>query len=731
MASWLTLITFLSYLYSYPLDIFSRGAYPEVPDLNLALWIFDWQLEHLSSGHFGDLFAGNMFYPLDNSVVFSITMLSTVILNVPLFWVTGDAEFSFNASLFFSYVLCALGMFLLARRLRLDVPSAVAASLIFSFSEFRLFLSGHLSLMTMQWMPFTLLFIHKYIEEVKKASLYWAALFYVLQITASAHYAIFFSFMVLAFSVVLFLQQQIREPQKIFYDALGPGAMALVLGAACYFPYLKVTQNFGFFRPFSEQIRYGANLETYLSAAHSYFLAPLTARFGHIEGYASPRYTAVFLTLAAIVLVRVPAKRLPFIRKLDIALMITAVFSFFLWKNHPTWIPIVVENFPVTRGWDSLVWQLINLTPITWLIIIRICLTRVFRGLFRGMVQKKTFFLYFSFSLLAAVISLGPVIKINQFELALNPVTTFLFFTFPGFDSIRAISRFSGLVPLGLAITSGIGLMLIGKKLRIAYSKNIFYFFVFAILLLETFPSKGANKPFRADKKAPLEYIWLKNQPGARPVLEWPVHYPFDLEALYVGNSIIHKKPLVNGYGSFQWRGHKKLSKMKDLFHKETLLSLYAFGVRYLLVHRTNGEFPSLATETIGQFQISKKFDDTLIYENKSAQTQFLPDDFWKKFILSIEPKQASRCQLVLSFQSPETYFVSKKRKALKIRLEVGDNQRIVDKELTLYPDLWRDGDRYKIQLSETSCRPRQIFFLIDGEKIKATLAADREHLLG
>jgi len=97
----LILIILLSYLYSHPFDIFSRGAFIGITDSSLAMWIFDWQLRHLSSGNLGALFGGNMFYPLDNSVVFSINMLSTVILSVPLFLVTGNPELCFNASINF------------------------------------------------------------------------------------------------------------------------------------------------------------------------------------------------------------------------------------------------------------------------------------------------------------------------------------------------------------------------------------------------------------------------------------------------------------------------------------------------------------------------------------------------------------------------------------------------------------------------------------------------------
>lgn len=714
---WFFLITVLSYMYSYPFDIFSRGAFMGGTDISLSMWILNWQLRHLSSGNYAELFGGNMFYPLDNSVVFSVNMLSTAVLNIPLFLITGNSELSYNASNFLSFILCSASMFLLARSLKLDVPAAIVASLVFSFSEFRLYIHSYLNLTSMQWMPLTLLFIHNYIEQGKKAHLYWASLFFSLQITASAHHGIFFSIIVLAFAAILCFQQKIWCWEKFLSDAVGPVIITVIVGAVCYFPYLKVSHNFGFSRPFSEQIRYGADLETYLSAAHSYFLGPLTARFGHIEGYASPRFTALFLTAAAIVLYRTPVARLTFIRKLDVGLILMAVVSFFIWQTQAAWIPLFAKVFPFTRSWDHLVWQLIILTPVTWLTAIRLSLTRIIRSLFSGLRRQNIFFLYFAIALLAFLISLGPAIKVNGFEFSLNPVTTFLFFVFPGFDSIRAISRMSGLVPLGLAITSGMGLMLIGQRIGSVYSKKLLYYFFIGLLLFEIYPAKGINPPYKKTEPAQAEYVWLKDQVGAGPVLEWPMHSPFDGEALYVERSNIHKKPLVNGFGSYQWRGHKKLSKMKDLSQQETLLSLYAFGVQYLLIHRIGRQFPTWATEKIGKFQRSKNFDNTLIYENKNARTQFLPDAYWKHFDPSIERRDKSHCKLVLTFKSPEIYYVSKRRKAIKIRLEGEGDLLLEEKDLILYPDLWRDGDKNKIELDEETCATKQIFFLIDDKK--------------
>jgi hypothetical protein len=144
---------------------------------------------------------------------------------------------------------------------------------------------------------------------------------------------------------------------------------------------------------------------------------------------------------------------------------------------------------------------------------------------------------------------------------------------------------------------------------------------------------------------------------------------------------------------------------------------LYAFGVRYLLVHNTRGKFPLWATREIGKFQLSRRFDDTLVYENKNARTRFLPENYWSHFSLAIEQADNSPCELVLTFQSPENYFVSKTKTSLGIRLEGEGNRILEEKELTFFPDLWQNGNKYNIALKEKSCAARKIFFILDEKK--------------
>jgi len=218
---WSLLTILLAYWFSYPLDILSRHNFFGVTDPTIGLWVLNWQLSQMSSGNFDQLFTGNSLYPLDSPIYFCPPIFSTVVLTLPVFLVTKDPYICYGFVIFSSYVLSSLGMFLLARRLKLDRAAALLAAMIFTLSESRYGVSTSLPLIIVQWMPFTLLFVHKYFEEGRRVFLYWASLFYLMQVTASAYHGIFFSVVLLLFVLILSSQQDSFR-FRIFFGILSP-----------------------------------------------------------------------------------------------------------------------------------------------------------------------------------------------------------------------------------------------------------------------------------------------------------------------------------------------------------------------------------------------------------------------------------------------------------------------------------------------------------------------------
>jgi len=332
-------------------------------------------------------------------------------------------------------------------------------------------------------------------------------------------------------------------------------------------------------------------------------------------------------------------------------------------------------------------------------------MTSFFRTIYLGLCSEKIFFLYFFIAMLAFAVSLGPIIKLydNQ-HIMINPIGTFLYYIFPGLSSIRSVSRMSILIPLGLGITAGLAYMLIRRWLVDSRFKKIFSYIIFTALLLETYPAKGLHFPYKQqENQIPHVYNWLKKAQDG-PVLEWPMSKSFAGDGVYLERSLIHKKKLINGYAAFEWDGRKKLAELTDLSNKRALLSLYGFGVRYLVVHRASGNFPEWAGETLGKFKRLETFDNALVYLNKNAKTNYLPENFLDYFTASVESENDTN-RLILKFNSSGEYYVSKNKKKIKVKAKLKSNTNPFNYEWPFYPTLWQDGDSYSLILDKNSSR--------------------------
>ena len=711
---WFTLTILLAYWFSYPLDIFSRQSFfGGGSDATPSLWVLNWQLTQLSSWNFDQLFTGNSFYPLDRPIRLNVSTFSTAVLTLPIFLATKDSYICYSAAIFFSYILSSTGMLLLARSLKLDYAASFLAALIFAFSESRLGSSGYIHILTIQWIPFTLLFVHKYFDRGRKVFLYWAALFYLIQITASAYQGIFFSIILLLFVLILFRQQDNFRFKTLALDAALPILIVGTVASFYFVPYLQEANEFGFKRSIVGQAAYGAPLVSFFSSPNSYFFSSWTSHFNHIDGNTSPRYLPILLTTIALLILRkknssnflINSK----LKNIEVGIMLLTPV---MWVFKPSVVAFGEKLYPDLLLHPQGITTLI-LSPLLLVATARFFMTKFFRTIYLGLRSEKTFLLYFSIAMLAFMVSLGPIIKLygNQ-HIMINPIGTFLYYVFPGFSSIRAISRMSLLIPLGLGITSGIAFMLIRERIGGLRFKNIFSFIVLTVLMLEIYPAKGLYAPYKQPRdEIPLEYLWLKQVPDG-PVLEWPVDKYFVGDVTYLEGSMLHQKKLVNGFGAFEWDGRKKLSELTDFSSKEALLSLYAFGVRYFVVHPPYGRVPQWAGKTFGEFQQVEKFDNALVYLNKNAKPQFLPESFLDYFSATVKSLDGEN-RLVLTFQSPNLHYVSKNKKLLKVKVNWRSYPNSFYYDLPFYPTLWRNGDSYELVLDKGSGRIPEFVELI------------------
>ncbi|MCG6551315.1 MAG: hypothetical protein L7F77_03230 [Candidatus Magnetominusculus sp. LBB02] len=342
-------------------------------------------------------------------------------------------------------------MFFLARELKLSSNAAAIAAFIFAFSEHRYGYAFYSPLSHMQWMPLTLVFVHRYFVTYKVSHLIIAAVFFSLVSASCGYYFMFFSILcaiVFMFNVLVYKHWK----RKQFYNAFIPAFMIVIATVTLiYYPYLQVQKNFGFYRPLAEQIGYGASLENFLASTGSYVLHDITSRFSrNSECSVSERFTAVSLVITLLFYYwkkgKISQKSPPFTNNVNVALALSAclVVVFFLFNTK--YYLISVKNLPHMMSLKSLYGHLPLLTPalIITPLIASLAARMLFSKTVNGMTEDKTMFLYLLLSVTAFAMSLGPLIKIKEYIIGFNPLGPILYGVLQGYNGLRGISRAAG-----------------------------------------------------------------------------------------------------------------------------------------------------------------------------------------------------------------------------------------------------------------------------------------------
>jgi hypothetical protein len=136
----------------------------DIGDPLLNTWILAWDAHALLTDPL-HLFDANIFYPLPNTLAYSEHLFSTAILVLPLGLVTGEPVVAYNLSLLLSFPLAGLGMYLLVLRWTGRRGAGLLAGLAFAFAPYRLAAISHLQLLTVQWLPLSLLALDRLLGD--------------------------------------------------------------------------------------------------------------------------------------------------------------------------------------------------------------------------------------------------------------------------------------------------------------------------------------------------------------------------------------------------------------------------------------------------------------------------------------------------------------------------------------------------------------------------------------
>ena len=515
----------LTLILTYPLSLHPGStSLGSDADVHLFTWTLAWDV-HAFLDRPWSIFDANIFFPYDRTLAFSENLIGSALLVAPLLWLTGNPVLAMNAVALLSVALCGLGAYVLARRLELSASAAIVCGIIFAFSPARFFRFPQIHLTAIQWIPFTLAFLHAYfdrglpsrssngingakaglprrsserIEGAKagrRRDLRIAIGFFTLQALSSLHGAVYLTLATAVFLIVRVVAGAPVAFAQRLRDVGVTGAALLIPAALLVPPYLRVQQDMGLVRTLDDWIPARESFLASPTHLHTWLLERLfdTPINERASAFLFPGYTPIVLAAAAAVMVRRSAHR-----------------------------SVVV--------------------------------------------------LYAAIALIAIAFSAGPPLSVWPYV-----------YWLPGLNFIRVPSRFFLLAVLAIAVLAAIGFEALAARLQ-PRARTAVAALVSALLIAEFAGIPLPLTPYRVELASVDR--WLDAQPKPFAVAEVPVGPFMRYHSTYMLHSTAHWQKTVHGHSGLLPSLHEKLyDQLRSFPDEASLRTLSEIGVTYIVVH--------------------------------------------------------------------------------------------------------------------------------------------------
>jgi hypothetical protein len=494
-------------------------------------------------------------------------------------------------------VLCGVGGYVLARRVGVGLPGAALSGLIFAFAPPRFLRLDQLFLTTIQWVPFGLAYLHAYLDEGRRFDLRMAIAFFTLQALTSGHGAVFLA---LSAAALFGYRVMLGEPLalgKRLRDVGVVGALLLAPVVLIALAYARVQAEMGLKRGLADWLVVSpASFLASPTYVHSFLLARLLpdAQINqNADAYLFPGYLP--LLLAAVALLR-PAPAGSGLSQqsnrwaraalaADIAFLASGTIAVLVSIRGPVRLKLgTVVIFSARESWRA--WSAAAVCGAVRALIARNAPFQVVPRV-GGVVKRCAPWLavrrqdaatfYLLLVLVSLALSIGPPFGLWPFV-----------YWLPGFNFIRAPSRFMLLAVLGLSVLAGAGFDRV--SMRLAASTRLVVSAIVAALIVAEFAVPLGTIAYRVE--IPPADRWLARQPKPFVVAEVPLLSPGRVsefakrQSEYMLHSMAHWQKTVHGWSGLQPADHLHLSYQLTGFPDEdSLRSLMQFRVDYIVVH--------------------------------------------------------------------------------------------------------------------------------------------------
>jgi hypothetical protein len=299
----LLLFAFLSLGMTYPLALHLGDRVPsDLGDPLYTVWVLAWDFHKLGDGLAG-LWDANIFYPHHGTLLYADSLLGLAFLAAPFLALGVSLVSAYNILFLLSFFLAGLSMYCLVIHLTKSRAAAVLAGLVFAFFPYRFAHISHLELLYMAWMPFCLLFLHKFFERPSYKNLFAATAFFIFQAMSCAYYGVHLA-VVVALFIIFFGWRTRLIVRASFWAKMGLLAVcSLVVLGPLFYPYVRVHRQMLFVRSLTIIKSYSAQLQHFLAVPPwNAIWGGLTSSLGAQEWQLYPGIIPILLAAALFVL---------------------------------------------------------------------------------------------------------------------------------------------------------------------------------------------------------------------------------------------------------------------------------------------------------------------------------------------------------------------------------------------------------------------------------------------
>ena len=231
------------------------------------------------------LYSGNIFYPFPLSLAYSDSTVPNIVLGAPVVWLTNNPVLALNILILLTFVLGGYGMYLFVRQRTGSRAAGIVAGILYGFSPFRFDHLAQLPNVSMEWAPFALWSLDRYLASGRSRWAAGFALFCVLQVLVSFYYAFILGFGIAIYFVARLIQlgRSWMRPRLIL-PFVASCAVGALVAAPFIIPYFTVERVFGLQRTLDEAIYFSAWPANFLAANRTsvvVLIAPLVRAWLH------------------------------------------------------------------------------------------------------------------------------------------------------------------------------------------------------------------------------------------------------------------------------------------------------------------------------------------------------------------------------------------------------------------------------------------------------------------